>query len=142
MTGDVTDVTFDNVKYGQNRATNDAELPLIIAAGARAAASCPSPAGPVARFTVDPPVFAPGEHVTFTAQTLAAARNIHGSSAMEPRPTAAREAQISRRARDRTRWSATAQADSAFCSRPKTSRIIRIGPRREWWPWPNGTTLH
>ncbi len=32
--GNVTDVTFDNVKYDQNRATNDAELQLITADGA------------------------------------------------------------------------------------------------------------
>jgi hypothetical protein len=68
ITGAVTDVTFDNVKYDQNRATNEAELQLITAGGA-AAPKFPAPSGPVAHFTIDPPVFAPGEKVTFTADT-------------------------------------------------------------------------
>jgi len=66
LTGSITDVTFDNVKYGQNRATNDAELQLVTSNGA-AATKFPAPTGPVARFTVEPPVFGPGEVVTFTA---------------------------------------------------------------------------
>ena len=66
LTGNVTDVTFDNVKYGQNRATNDAELQLVVAGGA-ATPKFPAPSGPVARFTIDPPVFGPGDEVTFTA---------------------------------------------------------------------------
>ena len=53
ITGDVTDVTFDNVKYDQNRATNDAELQLITAGGA-AQPKFPAPTGPVAHFTVEP----------------------------------------------------------------------------------------
>jgi hypothetical protein len=56
MTGDVAGVIFDNVKYGQSRAAADADLPLVTGDGA------------VAAFTVAPPVFAPGEMVTFTAQ--------------------------------------------------------------------------
>ena len=64
--GDVTAVTFDNVKYEQNRATNDAELQLITAAGA-AAPKFPAPTGPVAHFSINPPVFGPGDNVTFTA---------------------------------------------------------------------------
>jgi hypothetical protein len=66
LNGNVTDVTFDNVKYGQNRATNDAELQLVTSGGA-APAKFPSPSGPVARFTVEPPVFGPHDEVTFTA---------------------------------------------------------------------------
>ena len=66
LTGNVTDVTFDNVKYGQNRATNDAELQLVVAGGA-ATPKFPAPSGPVARFTIDPPVFGPGDELTFTA---------------------------------------------------------------------------
>ena len=66
ITGAVTDVTFDNVKYDQNRATNEAELQLITAGGA-APSKFPAPSGPVAHFTIDPPVFAPGDKVTFTA---------------------------------------------------------------------------
>ena len=67
MTGDVADVTFDNVKYGQSRAATNAELPLVTGDGAQPA-HFTAPHGPVAAFTVDPPVFAPGEAVTFTAQ--------------------------------------------------------------------------
>ena len=66
ITGEVTDVTFDNVKYDQNRATNDAELQLITADGATQP-KFPAPSGPVAHFTVSPPVFGPGDQVTFTA---------------------------------------------------------------------------
>jgi hypothetical protein len=66
LIGNVTDVTFDNIKYGQNRATNDAELQLVTSGGA-APPKFPAPSGPVARFTVDPPVFGPSEEVTFTA---------------------------------------------------------------------------
>ena len=66
ITGNVTDVTFDNVKYDQNRATDDAELQLNTVDGA-AAPAFPPPTGPVAHFAVDPPVFGPGDKVTFTA---------------------------------------------------------------------------
>ncbi len=68
MMGDVADVTFDNVKYGQTRAATDADLPLAVSSGAAAAHFTPSH-NPVAAFTFDPPVFAPGEIVTFTAQS-------------------------------------------------------------------------
>jgi hypothetical protein len=67
MTGDVSDVTFDNVKYGQARAAANADLPLVTGDGAQPAHFA-APHGPIATFTVDPPVFAPGEKVTFTAQ--------------------------------------------------------------------------
>jgi hypothetical protein len=67
MTGDVSDVTFDNVKYGQARAAANADLPLVTGDGAQPA-HFTAPHGPIAAFTVDPPVFAPGEKVTFTAQ--------------------------------------------------------------------------
>jgi hypothetical protein len=67
MIGDVEGVTFDNVKYGQNRVAANADLPLVTSEGAQAA-HFPAPHGPVAAFTVTPPVFAPGEEVTFTAQ--------------------------------------------------------------------------
>ena len=66
ITGNVRDVTFDNVKYDQNRATNEAELQLDHG-GRRRAAEIPRTLRPVAHFTVDPPVFAPGDQVTFTA---------------------------------------------------------------------------
>ena len=67
LTGDVSGVTFDNVKYGQTVATADASLPLIASNGAQAPMFSPSH-NPVARFAVDPPFFAPGQKVTFTAQ--------------------------------------------------------------------------
>jgi hypothetical protein len=65
--GKVSDVTFDNVKYGQSRATGDADLPLSVNDGAQPAKFA-APHGPVAAFAVDPPVFTPGQKVTFTAQ--------------------------------------------------------------------------
>jgi hypothetical protein len=64
--GNVNGVTFDNVKYDQNRATNTAELQLITGGGAEQP-KFPAPTGPVAHFTIDPPVFGPGDKVTFTA---------------------------------------------------------------------------
>jgi hypothetical protein len=67
MTGDVAGVIFDNVKLGQRRVESDAELPLAVSGGA-AQAQFVAPHGPLAAFTVDPPVFAPGDSVTFTAQ--------------------------------------------------------------------------
>jgi hypothetical protein len=73
MTGDVAGVTFDNVKYGQSRVAGDADLPLLRGDGVPPAAF-PLPHGPVAAFTVAPPVFAPGEMVTFTAQPSPKAR--------------------------------------------------------------------
>jgi hypothetical protein len=73
LTGNVTDITFDNVKYGQNRATNDAELQLVTAGGA-APPRFPGPSGPVARFTFDPPVFGTRDEVTFTAAQSAHTR--------------------------------------------------------------------
>jgi hypothetical protein len=67
MVGDVAGVIFDNVKLGQSRAASSAELPLTVSDGAQPP-SFPAPQGPVASFTVDPPVFAPNEAVTFSAQ--------------------------------------------------------------------------
>ena len=64
--GNVKSVTFDNVKYDQHRATNTAELQLTTS-GAAEQPKFPPPSGPVARFTIDPPVFGPGDKVTFTA---------------------------------------------------------------------------
>jgi hypothetical protein len=72
--GDVAGVTFDNVKYGQTRAAADADLPLETGDGAQPAHFA-AQHGPVAAFTVDPPVFAPGEKVTFTAQSSPGTRS-------------------------------------------------------------------
>lgn len=67
VSGEVRDVTLDNVKYGQARATKDADIPLTVTDGAPPVRFTPAH-GPVAKFTVDPPVFKPGQKVTFTAQ--------------------------------------------------------------------------
>ncbi len=69
ITGDVSDVTFDNVKYGQARVTNDAEIPLVVSGGAAQPVFSPAPAL-VAAFTTDPPVFAPLQTVKFTARPV------------------------------------------------------------------------
>jgi hypothetical protein len=73
LMGDVADVTFDNVKYGQIRADNDAVVPLVVTAGAQAAKFTP-PHDPTAKFTVDTPIFAPRQMVAFTAQPSPGAR--------------------------------------------------------------------
>jgi hypothetical protein len=73
MTGKVAGVTFDNVKYGQSRAETDADLPLVTSGGAEPARFTEAH-GPLAAFKVDPPIFAPGQTVTFTAQTSPGAR--------------------------------------------------------------------
>jgi hypothetical protein len=67
LTGDVAEVTFDNVKYGRARAAADADLPLVVSGGA-APARFTAIHNPVAAFTIDPPVFVPGQKITFTAQ--------------------------------------------------------------------------
>ena len=67
LTGDVQDVTFDNVKYGQVRVASDSEVPLVVSAGAAQPNFSPPPPL-VATFRIDPPVFAPGQKVTLTAQ--------------------------------------------------------------------------
>ena len=69
IVGNVSGVTFDNVKYDQNRATNDAELQLITGSGVEPP-KFPAPTGPVAHFRVDPPVFGPGDKVTFIADPI------------------------------------------------------------------------
>jgi len=73
MTGDVAGITFDNVKYGQTRAAGDADLPLAVNAGAQPARFTAAH-GPVAAFTVDTPVFAPGQRVAFSAKASPGAR--------------------------------------------------------------------
>jgi hypothetical protein len=60
-------VTFDNVKIGQSVAPSDATLPLIASNGAKLPNFAPRH-NPEASFTLDPPVFGPGQKVTFTAK--------------------------------------------------------------------------
>ena len=67
ITGDVSDVTFDNVKYGQTRVTTDAQMPVVVSGGAAQPAYPPAPAW-AAAFSVDPQVFAPRQKVTLTAR--------------------------------------------------------------------------
>ncbi len=67
ITGDVSDVTFDNVKYGQTRVTAVAQVPLAVSAGAPPPAFAPAPPL-VATFTVAPKVLTPREKVRFIAQ--------------------------------------------------------------------------
>jgi hypothetical protein len=66
IAGSVADVTFDNIRYGQARVTSDAEIPLVVSAGAEQPHFAPAPAL-TAEFHVDPPVFAPEQKVTLTA---------------------------------------------------------------------------
>ena len=66
LKGDVKNITFDNVKYGQTPVTGNPVLPLATSDGA-APAKFPDPHGPLAAFTIDPPIFGPGDEVTFTA---------------------------------------------------------------------------
>jgi hypothetical protein len=73
LTGNVAGVTFENVKYGQNRVDTNAEMPLVVSDGAQTARFTASQ-GPVAAFKATPPVFAPGRTITFTARLSRGAR--------------------------------------------------------------------
>jgi hypothetical protein len=66
LSGQISNVVFDNVKYGQRVVGTYADMPL-----ANDRAEPPHfdvTPGPVAEFTLEPPVFGPGEKVTFTAK--------------------------------------------------------------------------
>jgi hypothetical protein len=73
ISGDVSGVTFDNVKYGQARVDSVAAIPLEVSGGAAQPAFVTAHA-PVARFTAEPATLAPDEKVTFTAQQWPHAR--------------------------------------------------------------------
>ena len=73
ITGKIAGITFDNIKYGQTRASNNADLPLVVSGGAEAPQFIAA-RNPSAAFTVDPPVFAPGQKVAFTAKDSSRAR--------------------------------------------------------------------
>jgi hypothetical protein len=73
LTGDVAGVTVDNLKQGQTRMAANANLPLVVSAGAQPPTFTPIH-NPVAAFTVNPSVFAPGQNVTFTADPSPGAR--------------------------------------------------------------------
>jgi PA14 domain/PKD domain len=66
LRGDIAGVTLENVKYGQMRVSENADVPLLVLEGAEQP-KYPAAEGMVASFTVDPPFFAPGVKVTFTA---------------------------------------------------------------------------
>ena len=76
LAGSISAVTFDNVKYGQHRAKEDADIPLESWSGARKAARYAEPAGPVASFSFNPPIIEPGRKVRFTAEKVPHARYI------------------------------------------------------------------
>ncbi len=67
ITGDVSGVTFDNVKYGQAHVDSAAAIPLTVSGGA-AQPKFVVAHSPTAAFTAEPSTFAPDEKVTFTAQ--------------------------------------------------------------------------
>jgi hypothetical protein len=73
LTGDVTGVVFDNMKYGQMRAVANADLPLKVSDGAETPSFVPAH-GPVAAFKIDPPSAMPGTPMEFTAQPAPGAR--------------------------------------------------------------------
>lgn len=67
LSGHIANVVFENVKYGQKVVSTYADMPL-----ANDRAEAPRfdvTPGPAAEFTVDPPVFGPGDKVTFTAKS-------------------------------------------------------------------------
>ena len=66
LRGDIAGVTLDNVKYGQMRVGENADVPLLVLEGS-AQPKYAETTGTMASFTVDPPFFAPGDKVTFTA---------------------------------------------------------------------------
>ena len=66
LSGPISGVVFDNVKYGQNVVNTYEDMPLV-----NDRAHPPHfnvTPGPTAAFTVDPAVFGPGDKVTFTAK--------------------------------------------------------------------------
>ena len=72
LTGDVSGVTFENVKYGQKTVASNGDMPLTINAGAQAAKFVAP--HPLVSFSIDTPVFAPKEQVAFTANAIPGAQ--------------------------------------------------------------------
>ena len=73
LRGDVSGVSFDNLKLGQKRVADDADLPLEVSRGAKPASFGAEPAV-VASFTVSPPVVVVGRDVTLAARAQPGAR--------------------------------------------------------------------
>jgi hypothetical protein len=69
LTGNVSQVTLDNLKYGQSRVNRDAAVPLDVQAGA-AEPQFVTAHTPNAAFAVSPRAIAPGAEVVFTAQLV------------------------------------------------------------------------
>ena len=88
MTGDVAEVTFDNVKYGQNRAAGNADLPLAATGGASLRLGFRLRA---ARFGLHRGPASPkaGPAGRLSPRNARQARSIPGCSAMEAKPLAA-----------------------------------------------------
>jgi len=73
ITGDVSGVTFDNVKYGETRVTAARQVPLVVSDGAAPPDFAPAP--PLAAvFAVAPQIIEPGKKIAFTAQAAPGAR--------------------------------------------------------------------
>jgi hypothetical protein len=69
--GDVANVTFDNVKYGQARVDSAAAIPLDVSDGTAQPKFVPKSANDhtlAAVFTAEPATSAPGDKITFTTQ--------------------------------------------------------------------------
>jgi hypothetical protein len=66
ITGDVSGVVFDNVKYGQTRVDSDAALPLTVSGGAQQPQFIATHT-PNAMFRVVPATATPGKSIEFTA---------------------------------------------------------------------------
>jgi len=73
MTGNVKDVTLDNVKYGATRVTSDAQIPLVVSGGAAEPKFTP-PHSLFASFRANPAAFAPRQRVTLTAEAAPGAQ--------------------------------------------------------------------
>jgi hypothetical protein len=73
LSGDISGVVFDNVKYGQTVATSDADLPLIVSDGAKVP-SFTHGEKVAAHFSFDPPILEAGRSVRFTADASLGAR--------------------------------------------------------------------
>ena len=69
ISGQISGITLDNVKYSQHRVESSADVPVSVTDGA-APVAFPQPSGPVAAFAVEPPFSAPADPVTFTADEV------------------------------------------------------------------------
>jgi hypothetical protein len=68
LTGQIKGVHLGNIKYGQQVATTDADIPLLVSDGAAPAEITGPQNNLAASFTLSPPVFTVKQTITFTAQ--------------------------------------------------------------------------